>query len=285
MAAYIEQEGDPDEELFDLCAAFLRQTQIRDTDEKLSIYGLYKQVTVGDVNTSRPGFFDFAGQAKWDAWNACKGKSEDEARTEYIQLVLKQHGEAFQAFCEAGEPSEAPSGQEGDGGTGAGTLSMALSVSTLGGSAVATTVAEASEESAGALMTEEEFDGLAGSAAKGDLPGVRKLLGEGAPLESKDQVGRTALHWAVEAGHKEVVDELVLAGADVNAADTDGSTPLHIACLCDHVEIVKALLAAGADRTIQDSEGDTPLSIGLDAGAAELRALFAAAEQDCKEGT
>ena len=40
----------------------------------LKLYGLYKQATVGDVNTDRPGTFsmDFAGKAKWDAWSANK---------------------------------------------------------------------------------------------------------------------------------------------------------------------------------------------------------------------
>ena len=45
-------------------------------DEMLKLYGLYKQATVGDVNTERPGTFsmDFAGKAKWDAWSANKGE-------------------------------------------------------------------------------------------------------------------------------------------------------------------------------------------------------------------
>lgn len=34
-------------------------------DQKLQLYGLYKQATVGDVNTSRPWSTDFVGTAKW----------------------------------------------------------------------------------------------------------------------------------------------------------------------------------------------------------------------------
>ena len=34
-------------------------------DEKLQIYGLYKQATIGNTNIPAPGFFDFAGTAKW----------------------------------------------------------------------------------------------------------------------------------------------------------------------------------------------------------------------------
>ena len=40
--------------------------------ELLELYALYKQATVGDVNTARPGMLDFAGKAKWDAWSGKK---------------------------------------------------------------------------------------------------------------------------------------------------------------------------------------------------------------------
>ena len=57
-------------------------------DEKLKIYGLYKQATVGDTNTSAPSFFDFAGSAKWKTWNEMKGKSQEQAKVEYTELVV-----------------------------------------------------------------------------------------------------------------------------------------------------------------------------------------------------
>ncbi|XP_065808085.1 acyl-CoA-binding protein-like [Labrus bergylta] len=55
--------------------------------EIAEIYGLYKQATVGDVNISRPGIFDFPGQKKWDAWNCKKGLSKDEAMAAYVVWV------------------------------------------------------------------------------------------------------------------------------------------------------------------------------------------------------
>ena len=58
-------------------------------DEKSKLYGLYKQATVGDVNVSQPYFFDVVGRAKWDAWNANKGTSQDEAKKKYIEYVDK----------------------------------------------------------------------------------------------------------------------------------------------------------------------------------------------------
>ena len=49
-------------------------------DELLMVYSLYKQGTVGDVNTNRPGMLDFKGKAKWDAWEKLKGKAKEDAQ-------------------------------------------------------------------------------------------------------------------------------------------------------------------------------------------------------------
>lgn len=58
------------------------------SDENLLyLYGLYKQVTCGDCNISRPGFFDPKGQAKFDAWNSRKGLEKEKAQKKYISKV------------------------------------------------------------------------------------------------------------------------------------------------------------------------------------------------------
>ncbi|KAB2059811.1 hypothetical protein ERO13_A11G304300v2 [Gossypium hirsutum] len=65
-------------------------------DDKLILYGLYKQATVGPVNTSRPGMFNMKEKYKWDAWKAVEGKSKEEAMNDYITNV-KQLQEAAAA--------------------------------------------------------------------------------------------------------------------------------------------------------------------------------------------
>jgi diazepam-binding inhibitor (GABA receptor modulating acyl-CoA-binding protein) len=45
----------------------------------LQLYALYKQASVGDAEGKRPGFGDMVGRAKWDAWNAVKGKDANDA--------------------------------------------------------------------------------------------------------------------------------------------------------------------------------------------------------------
>jgi len=56
-------------------------------DEMLKLYSLYKQATVGDVNTDRPGMLDFAGKAKWDAWSGNKGIAKEKAESDYIVVA------------------------------------------------------------------------------------------------------------------------------------------------------------------------------------------------------
>lgn len=56
----------------------------------LQLYSLYKQGSIGDVNTDAPSNpFDFVGKAKYEAWAALKGKSTEDAMKEYISLVEK----------------------------------------------------------------------------------------------------------------------------------------------------------------------------------------------------
>jgi acyl-CoA-binding protein len=59
------------------------------TETLLRLYSLYKQATEGDINSPEPGAFDFVAKAKYEAWASLKGKSTDEAKKEYIDLIHK----------------------------------------------------------------------------------------------------------------------------------------------------------------------------------------------------
>ena len=63
------------------------QVSALSNEDKLELYGLFKQATVGDVNTERPGMFDPKGKAKWDAWKAKEGMSSDDAKAAYVSKV------------------------------------------------------------------------------------------------------------------------------------------------------------------------------------------------------
>jgi len=53
----------------------------------LKLYGLYKQATVGDNDTPKPGMLDFKGKMKWQAWEDRKGMSQADAEQAYIAFV------------------------------------------------------------------------------------------------------------------------------------------------------------------------------------------------------
>jgi diazepam-binding inhibitor (GABA receptor modulator, acyl-CoA-binding protein) len=56
-------------------------------DMKLRLYAHFKQATEGDIAGDKPGFTDFVGRAKYDAWAKLKGTKNEDAMKAYIKLV------------------------------------------------------------------------------------------------------------------------------------------------------------------------------------------------------
>jgi len=70
---------------FTKAAEDVKNLKAKPTDsELLELYALFKQATVGDCNTDRPGMLDFKGKAKWDEWNKLKGMAKADAEKQYI---------------------------------------------------------------------------------------------------------------------------------------------------------------------------------------------------------
>ena len=63
-----------------------------DNDTMLRLYALYKQGSEGDVKGDKPGFFDFVGAAKYEAWEKLSGTSPEQAKKKYVDLVKKLVG-------------------------------------------------------------------------------------------------------------------------------------------------------------------------------------------------
>ena len=63
-----------------------------DNDTLLELYAFHKQANEGDVSGKRPGFTNFVGRAKYDAWAKLKGTSKKEAMQSYIDLVKELKG-------------------------------------------------------------------------------------------------------------------------------------------------------------------------------------------------
>jgi len=79
---------------FERAAAAAKSLPNRPDDQTLlQLYALYKQGSVGDVQGAKPGFFDFVGAAKHEAWERLRGTARDDARRQYVELVRKLGGE------------------------------------------------------------------------------------------------------------------------------------------------------------------------------------------------
>ena len=63
-----------------------------DNDTLLELYSLYKQGDQGDVSGKRPGMLNPVARAKYDAWAKLKGKSKDDAKQAYVDLVNRLVG-------------------------------------------------------------------------------------------------------------------------------------------------------------------------------------------------
>ncbi|KAL3926712.1 MAG: hypothetical protein SGBAC_013364 [Bacillariaceae sp.] len=74
---------------FEQAAAKARVVQGVSNDNKLKLYGLFKQATQGPIgDRPRPSFFYLTDCAKFDAWAALGEKMDKEtAMTEYVALV------------------------------------------------------------------------------------------------------------------------------------------------------------------------------------------------------
>jgi Ankyrin repeats (many copies) len=87
---------------------------------------------------------------------------------------------------------------------------------------------------------------LLSAAASGDLVQATGLLDHGAPVDARDELGRTALMLAATQGRLDMVRLLLERGADPNAADNAGRTPLQQAKQRNLPDVVALLERAGA---------------------------------------
>ncbi len=130
---------------------------------------------------------------------------------------------------------------------------------------------------------------VADAARVGDLDAVRELLARGEDANAAHGDGMSALHWAAEQGHAELVRTLIQGGATVDATTRIGSyTPLHVASAAGQAEVVRLLLEGGSDAASTTSNsGATPLHLAANAGSVDtITALIDhGAEVEARERT
>lgn len=110
------------------------------------------------------------------------------------------------------------------------------------------------------------------------------LLAGGANINKTDNAGRTALHYATALRNTIYITLLLTYRADPNVQDADGMTPLHIAVRFGDLQTVRALLQAGANPRLANKALKSPLdlaakTLGSSSEASEMYSLLSATPQ------
>lgn len=64
--------------------------------DKLQLYSLYKQATLGDNNQPPPSRMLLTAYQKWKAWKTCEGFTKETAQDAYIQFATQLMNDANQ---------------------------------------------------------------------------------------------------------------------------------------------------------------------------------------------
>ena len=106
----------------------------------------------------------------------------------------------------------------------------------------------------------EDTEGRACPAMWADPAVCQVLIDAGADIETKNDMGRSPLHWACRSGALDVVKLLVKAGAGVRVTDNFGYTCLMCASSQGHTETVRYLVGLPqVDVSHKDNDGCTAL--------------------------
>lgn len=221
-----------------------------DQNKLLDFYGLYKQATVGKCNISKPGLFNVQARAKWTAWNNLGSMTKEASMLAYIENLTTIE----------------PNWDNETNTTNKKSKSGWVSVST-----PMTDIDDGSHSKDKAFIDhvkegnmDEILSFFANSiqiSENADSIQMKRIP----ILDEHDESGLTAVHWAADRGHADILDILLKYGASANILDKEcNQTPLHYAVSCGHMESIKILLQHGADPKIKDSDELTCFDIALD---------------------
>jgi len=108
----------------------------------------------------------------------------------------------------------------------------------------------------------------------GRIDEAKVIIKAGADLNTQDQWGNSALHYASNAGHPPMVAFLLGNNADPSSKSKDGLTPVHLAAARGHETALKLLVQHGADINHADNHGRTALMISKEQGHRNLEATI-----------
>uniref|UniRef100_UPI00398EF1B4 acyl-CoA-binding domain-containing protein 6 isoform X3 n=1 Tax=Pristiophorus japonicus TaxID=55135 RepID=UPI00398EF1B4 len=157
-------------------------------DTLLYLYSRFKQAKFGKCNVPKPGFFDFEGKQKWEAWKEMGDMTAQQAMQEYVAAVQKLDPEW----------NSKDSVKESD------------QKIRFGGPVVSSLYQEE--------MIREEDKTIFDHCRENNIDHVLKsLLSKNVDVNLKDEEGRALLHWACDRGHKDLVGMLLQQKAEINS--------------------------------------------------------------------
>ena len=113
------------------------------------------------------------------------------------------------------------------------------------------------------------------AAFNGHTSTVQVLVEAGAIIDTRDEIGRTALVYAASGPNSEVVQFLLKHKANPNVIDkAEEWTALMFAAAEGHAQVVSLLLAHGADVTLKDIDGETAYDFALSKGHSDAAKLL-----------
>ena len=100
------------------------------------------------------------------------------------------------------------------------------------------------------------------AARDGDMEVIRNtIIDHEIDVNIQDEDGYTALHFAAEEGHLDIVKLLIDRGSDVNLNSCEDGSALHLAALSGRLDIAQFLIEKGADLDIEDCNGDKAIEL------------------------
>ncbi|RXM31650.1 Acyl-CoA-binding domain-containing protein 6 [Acipenser ruthenus] len=158
-------------------------------EQLLYLYARYKQAKVGKCNTTKPGFFDFEGKQKWEAWKQLGDMTVIQAMQEYVASVKILDPEWNPKLSDK-------KGKEQKVGFGGPVVSSLYQ-----------------EE-----MIREEDKNIFDYCRENNIEHVTSAIhSKTVDVNLKDEEGRALLHWACDRGHKDLVSVLLQNKANINS--------------------------------------------------------------------
>lgn len=126
------------------------------------------------------------------------------------------------------------------------------------------------------LKEEELYIAITYALQKGHIEIFNLLIMKGIELNAVDKFNQaTMLHYACQNGQINIVQKLVEKGANVNLLTKDGCSPVYYACEKGHYELVKYLMdAAKADVKTLTRDNNTTLHQACKQGLFDLVAVL-----------